>query len=123
MDNVSFEEERQDANSAEFEDSGWKAVENMDWDGQTGKAQGPSQYPLQDQSKPLRGPANRDVNVFDYEVSSFDGDKTPAQEMQEKGGQSLLSQSNAGQSSGAMDTDWDEVDDTSRMGSGVKSME
>lgn len=31
------------------------------------------------------------VNVFDYEVSGFDDEPKPSQEMQEKGGASLLS--------------------------------
>lgn len=31
------------------------------------------------------------VNVFDYEVSGFDDEPKPSQEMQEKGGPSLLS--------------------------------
>lgn len=79
--------------------------------------QGPSHHPHQGQPTASQEPARQDVNVFDYEVSSFDDEKsTPAQEMQEKSGQRLLSQSNTntGNSSSAMDTDWDEIDDSSK---------
>lgn len=123
MDNKSFEEEFQAATNTEDSNAGWKAVDSMDWGQQGEYFQGSSQYQFPDQGATSRAPVNRDVNVFDYEVSSFDDDKAPAQEMQEKGRQSLLSQGNTGQSSSAMDTDWDDLDDSSRTEGGVKSAE
>jgi hypothetical protein len=38
----------------------------------------------------LMSPKSAQVNVFDYEVSNFDDEKKPGQEMQERGGASLL---------------------------------
>ena len=81
------------------------------------ETQQPPHYPLQGQPTTSEGPASQDVNVFDYEVSSFDDEKlAPAQEMQEKGGHRFLNQgnTNTGNSSSAMDTDWDELDDSGK---------
>ncbi|KAF9893937.1 hypothetical protein FE257_008908 [Aspergillus nanangensis] len=49
------------------------------------------------------------VNVFDYQVSSFDEEMTPAQEMEEKGGKPLLSRSNT--TNPTTESDWNVVDD------------
>lgn len=123
MDNNSFEEEFQAAINTDDSNSGWKAADSMDWGQQAEDLQGSSQYQFPDQGTTSRAPVNRDVNVFDYEVSSFDDDKAPAQEMQEKEGNGLLTQGHTGQSSSAMDTDWDDLDDSSRTEGGVKSAE
>ena len=94
--------------SAENQETGWQAHQSAEWTEQAEDT--PSAYPMTSKAT-SQGAVNRGVNVFDYEVASFDDEK-PAQEMQEKGGQSLLSQS-TGQPSSAMDTEWDDVDDSS----------
>lgn len=108
---MSFEEECQDADnatpSAKNQDAGWEAFSNENWNDRTEYApSGPPHYP----NTTSHDSANQGVNVFDYEVTSFDDEK-PAQEMQEKGGHSLLRQ-NMGQQSRSMDMEWDNADDS-----------
>lgn len=114
LDNKCFEDESQDKvvalPSVGEENPNWKAYENTSWEDYA-----PGSYP----NPTMRGPGQQNVNVFDYEVSSFDDDK-PAQEMQEKGGPSLLSQSSTSQPQTSMDTSWDEVDDSSGVTSDAK---
>lgn len=111
MDNKSFENECQEATKPApgTENQGtWEANEGANWNDEWENVPPGSSVP----PKTLSGePVIEGVNVFDYEVSSFDDDK-PAQEMQERGGKSLLSQS-TGPPSNAMDTGWDNVDDGS----------
>lgn len=112
MDNKAFEDECYEAANAtpgaENQNAGWEACQSTDWNEQAEDT--PSAYRVPSKATSQR-PVNQGVNVFDYEVSSFDDEK-PAQEMQEKGGQGLLGQS-TGQPSSAMDTEWDDVDDSS----------
>lgn len=52
------------------------------------------------------------VNVFDYQVSGFDREMGPGQEMQERGGRPLLSRSNTtglAQPSQTPESGWDEI--------------
>lgn len=112
MDNKSFEDECQEATNpapgAENQRTGWEDNQGANWNEQADNALPGSSAP----PKLASGePVIEGVNVFDYEVSSFDEDK-PAQEMKERGGKSLFSQSTAPPSS-AMDTGWDNVDDGS----------
>jgi hypothetical protein len=54
------------------------------------------------------------VNVFDYEVSGFDDEKKPSQEMQERGSANLLGKSttnNEAHGDAIADSQWSRMDE------------
>ncbi|KAI9929947.1 hypothetical protein ASPWEDRAFT_23675 [Aspergillus wentii DTO 134E9] len=103
IDNRSFEAEFQDA-------------EDFGHQGEGGNSQDVgSTNP--DQGLPKAGPEvppRPNVNVFDYEVRSFDDEEKSGQEMEERTGGGLLSHGGmtaTGQPSGSAGPDWDEIGD------------
>lgn len=74
-------------------------------------------YVLTNEQEPLNQQEDRatpNVNVFDYQVPSFDEGLGRGQEMEERGGRPLLSRSSTAgpvQPSQNADAMWDQVDD------------
>lgn len=114
MDNQAFEEELQDARRPDepidVQTSGWQSKENPAWkDQEDGPPSYESLHEIHGQHQQSEKTPSK-VDVFDYEVQSFDDEKAPTPEMQERNSQPLLHGRRPSKPSSVMDTSWDEVE-------------
>lgn len=122
LDNEAFETEfREAANGQDIEQQTGDQEVNT-FEGRPGEspvdsgvyfdAQAQSNPSSEQQNKISSGESTRpNVNVFDYEVSSFEEEPIPRQEMQERGGVSLLGKTPTVEPPSYTGPKWEEMDE------------